>query len=391
MNSGDYIPFLNSKGDCELFKKFYADAKLCRIPIDRLDYTVEVPADQCWVDTGFDGLSEPLDSGRSDKWKEFVRQLGEVDFLLDSVFLEKPNEAKLRPLVTKLLDIAWARKPGYLSVPQFPHADGITNNKINRMLAALASEWRTKSCAKAKFILPIIFTHQRQLVGKTERGPKVKLAASLITRAGAEGYWSVDCSLDDQKGIGNFDKERFPAVISFFEELNQLLTCPLRIAGPYWGLNLVLWARGLATHFAVGLGSTYNHHVTGGFSRKTKARVAIASLRRWVIANNELSVWLGHAIAKLPAGSTEARELDALRLTLDRLQHGDAGKRQIAEVYRNWVTKIEAVAPTGRALALYQDLSTAFVTGRNLPELPSDEGTARRPERVAQQLMLNCL
>ena len=391
MTSGDYIPFLNSKGDCELFKKHYADAKLCRIPIDRLEYAGEASADQCWIDTGFDGLSEPLDNGRSDKWKEFAGQLGDTNFLRDAAFLKKPSEAKLRPLVTKLLGTAWAKKPAYLSVPQFPHADGVANNKINRLLAALAAEWRTKSGAKTKFILPIIFTHQRQLVGKTERSPKVKLAASLIARAGAEGYWSVDCSLDDQRGVGNFDKERFPAIINFFEELNQLTSCPLRIAGPYWGLNLILWTRGLATHFAVGLGSTYNHHVTGGFARKTKVRVAIASLRRWVIANNELAVWLGHAIAKLPVGSTETKELEVLKLALDKLQQGDAGKRQIAEVYRTWIAKIEAVSPTGRALALYQDLSTAFVTGRNLPDLPSDEGTARRPERVAQQLMLNCL
>jgi hypothetical protein len=110
-----------------------------------------------------------------------------------------------------------------------------------------------------------------------------------------------------------------------------------------------------------------------------------------MIANNELEIWLANAAAKLPAGSPERQELEAIKTLLPKLQQGDAGKRQIAEVYKNWVSKIEAVSPSGRALALYQDLSTAFVIGRNLPDLPSDEGTARRPERVAQQLMLNCL
>ena len=391
MTSPDYIPFLNSKGDCEMFKKHFANAKLCRITLDRIEF-IQTPTsmDQCWVDVGFDGFTQPP-AGRGDKWVDFVKQFGDTDFLRDTAFLQKPSEAKLRPLVTKMLDMASAKKPGFLSVPQFPHIDGPTNNKINRLLADIAADWRTKSGSKAKFILPLIFTNQNQLVGKTERAPKVRLAATLIARAGAEGYWSVDCSLDDQKGIGNYDKERFPSIVNFFTELNELKLCALRVAGPYWGLNLVLWARGLATHFAIGLGSTYNHHISGGFARKTKVRIAIASLRRWVIANNELEVWLGHAAAKLSPGSPERQELDGLKLALGKLQQGDAGKRQIAEVYRNWISKIEAISPSGRALALYQDLSTAFVTGRNLPDLPSDEGTARRPERVAQQLMLNCL
>lgn len=331
MTPGDYIPFLNSKGDCELFKKHFPDAKLCRITLDRIEFTqcLTTP-DQCWIDVGFDGFSQPL-SARGEKWANYAKQFGDTGFLLEPTFVEKPIEAKLRPLVNQMLDLAWTKKPGFLSVPQFPHVDGIANNKLNRLLAGLAAEWRTKTGAKTKFILPIIFTNQKQLVGKTERAPKVKLAASLITRSGAEGYWSVDCSLDDQKGTGNFDKERFPSIINFFAELNELASCTLRIAGPYWGLNLILWARGHASHFAIGLGSTYNHHVSGGFARKTKVRVAVACLRRWVIANNELEVWLGHAAAKLPSGSPERSELDALKLTISKLQQGDAGKRQIAD------------------------------------------------------------
>ncbi len=212
-----------------------------------------------------------------------------------------------------------------------------------------------------------------------------------MLRSGADGFWSVDSSLDDQKGTSNFE-QRFASIVRFFEELSVASPCVFKIAGPYWGLNMVLWARCLATHFAIGIGSTFNYHITGGFfQNKASTRVAIAALRRWVLANNELELWLDEAAQKLAPGSIERCELEQLRKDIPQLLQGDSAKRQIASIYKDWITKIETVAPQGRALALYQDLSSAFVTGRNLKDLPSAEGTARRPERVAQQLMLNCL
>ena len=64
---------------------------------------------------------------------------------------------------------------------------------------------------------------------------------------------------------------------------------------------------------------------------------------------------------------------------------------QIAKFYKGWFDEIEAVPRPGRALALYQMLSSAYVLGKALPSLPSSERTARRPERVAEYFMLNCL
>ena len=66
-------------------------------------------------------------------------------------------------------------------------------------------------------------------------------------------------------------------------------------------------------------------------------------------------------------------------------------RMQVATFYKEWFDKISAVSPPGRALALYQDLSSAFVIGKKLPDLPNDEGTARKPWQVAKQLMVNCL
>ena len=41
-------------------------------------------------------------------------------------------------------------------------------------------------------------------------------------------------------------------------------------------------------------------------------------------------------------------------------------------------------------MALFQDLSTAYALGKSLPDL-EDEGTGRRPEAIAEPLMLSCL
>ena len=74
-----------------------------------------------------------------------------------------------------------------------------------------------------------------------------------------------------------------------------------------------------------------------------------------------------------------------------KLQTSANGKMQIAKFYKSWFDKFSSLPYAGRALALYQDLSSSYVLGKTLKNLPKEEGTARRPERVAQQLMMNCL
>jgi hypothetical protein len=73
------------------------------------------------------------------------------------------------------------------------------------------------------------------------------------------------------------------------------------------------------------------------------------------------------------------------------LQVKNEARWQVAQFYKNWFDKFSALPPSGRALALYQDLSSAYVLGKTLPKLPEEEKTARSPARVAKQLMLNCL
>jgi hypothetical protein len=185
--------------------------------------------------------------------------------------------------------------------------------------------------------------------------------------------------------------QRFPGIIEFFRELKAAAHLETVVAGPYWGLGLVLWARGLVTHFGVGLGSAYRYHIPGGMAHGPKTRIAPECLRRWVSSTADLQEWLVKSAAKLPNGSVEQQELRTLAAQYPALLDPRISKRQVAKSHRNWSQKIAAVAISGRAVAIFQDLSSAFVTGKALDNLPDEDGPGRRPELVAEQLMLNCL
>jgi len=95
-----------------------------------------------------------------------------------------------------------------------------------------------------RMILPLIFTHQDQINGKTERNPKIQQATRCYHEAQADGFWVVDKTLTDDNGSRTLRNIRFPAIISLHQEINEAIPSKIRVAGPYWGLNLVLWARG---------------------------------------------------------------------------------------------------------------------------------------------------
>lgn len=388
-----HVPFLRSNLDLAIYKDHYIDAPFVRIALDKIQYLTSLPKPEtAWIDLGFDGVPSLKTPRDDDKYQAFINRHGDIRFANDAAFQLKPDVKRLTVPVEAMLDEALAFNPGFISIPQLPQEDDVGPNKVNRLLASIAGDWRSKRKAKVCLILPVIFTSPKQLTKKTDRNPRIKQICSLIERSEADGIWSVDASLDDQRGVAKFETERFPGIIDFFEEFGNACKVSHVIAGPYWGLNIVLWARGLITHLAIGLGSTYTYHCPGGFRPNTpNARIAIACLRRWVNISFELRSWLEETRDKLATGSPERLEVESLLLAFPGLQTREAGKKQIARVYREWLNKLGAMSASGRALGLYQDLSSAFVTGRTLQEFPPAELSARRPERVAQQLMMNCL
>ena len=173
-------------------------------------------------------------------------------------------------------------------------------------------------------------------------------------------------------------------------KIKEKLNPSIHVAGPYWGLNLILWARGIITNPAFAIGSGYQYYRPGGQMNRAVPRMAIPPLRRWAKANSHLKIWLMNSarqVKHLPEGAV----FEHLHNKYKALSLTKRHKNQIAKEYYNWFTEIETISKEGRALALFQDLSKAYVLGTQLDDIHSEDGVSRKPDIVAKQLMLNCL
>jgi hypothetical protein len=382
------IVFANSKADCENIKESYADV-VVRVPLFRSKELLPcLPKEtRVWMDPCFDGY--PTARKDSDWFQAMKDVLPEHARLMNEAFVASPDKNVLLDACRTIVDAMLQHRPDWVSVPQLPQSEGVVHNKINRLLAQAFAKALQEKRFRGKSMLPAVFTHQEQSNKKTERNQRVACIKRCAQEANADGIWTVDASVADQSGAGPLATVRFPGLIALQEEIAEATNASIRVTGPYWGLNLVLWARGLATHPASGVGSGYQYYVSGGLIKGSVARLALAPLRRWARADHDLKSWLGKAVTKLGADPAAAVFSEMAKnfgaLTRDR------GKRQIAKFYRAWFDKLESVAPTGRALALFQDLSSAYAIGAMLPAVESEEGTARPPGIVAQQLMMRCL
>jgi len=83
-------------------------------------------------------------------------------------------------------------------------------------------------------------------------------------------------------------------------------------------------------------------------------------------------------------------ELTEVAGRLAALQEYNRSREQVAGFYKRWVDIIARAPKGGRSMALFQDLSAAYALGKSLMPF-RNEGTARRPESVAEPLMMICL
>lgn len=388
--AAEHVPFVNTERDCGILRSVFADSEFVRVPLRGCkDLVAKLPAGpKIWVDAGIDGLDRwPVE----DKYKQYLEAFSDSDRVADPVFREKPDAAAVRRFVNCVLDACATVRPTWLSIPQLPMTADSTRNRINRELASATRQWAANSRFAGRLVLPVVFTHQSQVNLKTARTPKVTLVTQCYNLAGAHGAWVVDSSLMDQEGSRPLEQTRFPGLINLHQELLGCLpTDAFVIAGPYWGMNMVLWARGLIRYPAMGLGNYYQYHLPGSRLQQGKSRVALGSLKRWVVVSQSFQAWLTAALKVIPASDPAHLEFAELLTRFSTLLRG-TNREQVARVYKAWFGSLVAVPAAGRALAMYQQLSSAYVLGKSLPELPKDEGSARRPERVAQQLMLACL
>ncbi len=392
----DHIPFITGEDGGNLVKKAYADSDIVRVPLDRAGRFIPLKptSAKAWLDPCVDGMDD-LETRRSlpdkkNSWFDFMKACANFEKVGTPTYHAKPVPAEVYAFVKAVLDKCAAHKPAWITVPQLPLVENSDRNKINRALAAATGKWKSSTGFTGRLILPIVLTHQEQVNGKTARNPKVQQAERCYHDAQADGFWVVDKSLTDDNGSSTLINKRFPGVIDLHEELNDRISSKIRIAGPYWGLNLVLWARGLVDHPAIGIGSGYQFFLAGGHTKQPSAKLALPSLRRRVGVGPQLKTWLDAAIAKLAPSHPAHAEFSEIKKQYTVLSQPDRAREQVATFYKQWFDIIAAVPKAGRSMAMFQDLSVAYALGKSLPDL-DDEGTARRPEAVVQPLMLSCL
>lgn len=227
------------------------------------------------------------------------------------------------------------------------------------------------------------------------RDDKLDRALECYEESESDGVWIVDSSLLDQNRNEKYRK-RYSKLIEFHELIkNKLPNSAIKIGGPYWGINLVLWARELCDFPAMNLGTSYAYYISCGASKQGKVRLSIPPLRRWAVAKG-LKSWLNDCQKKLNPNDMAYKEFEYLIDNFDTITNREVAFRQIAQFQKKWYDKIETIPKAGRALGLYQDLSAAFVLGKQLPSLPesvlpNSPIAIREAGKVAEQLMLNCL
>jgi hypothetical protein len=387
----EYIPFITSQAVLKLVNTHYPDAEFSHVPLELLTRGISIPHSiKVWVDGGVDGFGDFLNRPTVASWYQLMKKLPEFDKLGDSAFVSKPDKDFVRMFVEALLDKCAAYKPAWISVPQLPFANDTKHNKINRALAEASGGWKSAKNYSGRFILPVIITHRSQIKRKIERNPKIEQVRRCYQESQADGFWVVDTCLCDEEGSATLRKERFGEIIAFHKELNEKVPARIKIGGPYWGMNLVLWAKGLVDYPATGIGGGFKYFLSGGRGNPPSARLAITHLRRRVEAV-QLNSWLEKAMKILGQNHPAHKEFEHLKKHLGLYADSrEAAQTQVAKFYKSWFDSIASNPKAGRSLALFQDLSAAYALGHSLPEFEKAEA-ARKAESIAEPLMLNCL
>ena len=88
--------------------------------------------------------------------------------------------------------------------------------------------------------------------------------------------------------------------------------------------------------------------------------------------------------------SNSYKSLKAILDDFDNIGTQTTSRRQIAKFYSEWFASLEDADPASRQLVLFQDFSAAYVLGKTLTTLPSNE-QPKQPERVPKSFMMFCL
>jgi len=388
----NYIPFIFSNKDIDLLKDYYADTKCVRIALEKTDLIKLIPSNlKIWLDANVDIFHNRLPA--DNKLRKIYSKFDPNDLISDADFQRSPDRQYLQEFIYSILNHCSAYNPYLLSIPQLPLVEKPNRYKINKLMLQFTVEWQEKQKYRGGWILPLIICNQSLINRKPLRDRIIEYVKKSNDIRNLAGIWAVESTLNDNQASGTFGTKRFPNLIEFHKSLRQSINPNTKIiAGPYWGMNLILWARGLITHMAFGLGKGYQYFIASGTRRTGSARIALPPLKRLVVVEGELEEWLKKARKHLKGDPITSLAFEDILRNLKNYYANETAHMQVAKFYKEWISSYDNLPPDGRALALYQDFSNAFVLGKKIKRLlPPSAKSARAPEKVVQQFMLNTL
>lgn len=400
------IPFVNGTQDSQMVRDEMAGCETVRLLVssvfrdDSILRTLPRSTSR-WIDPVLEGLggwraqrAAGSDEESDDSWTEFVRTIPQHETILRQDFHEKPDASAIAAATEYVLEKCRELDAAWITVPQRPYGIGGGSNKINKRYAEATAMWAQAHRFAGGLVVPAVIEKAAVMDSKTERKRKITVVKDVLAITGARLVWIVDKGLRDWELSKSGGSARLPKLVALHEELHS--ECSRAggidvIAGPYWAMNLVLWARGLCKWPGIACGTGPRYHSPGGFIKKAVSRVFVRPLLRLERADGELRRWLDMALDRLDKGTPARGQLEELRQNIQRYMDDRlAARQQVVRGYTDWVRRLEATPPEGRCLALYQDFSSAYVLGTRLPNLPGT-GPGRQAGAFAKAMMMNCL
>ncbi|MEE9443228.1 MAG: hypothetical protein V3V99_11250 [candidate division Zixibacteria bacterium] len=394
----EIIPFVLSHKDCAFVNSHFPKISIAKVGLNKAsNFIPKLPSGtNIWIDAGIDCLVKgmPSDSG----YLKYLRGFTHVENIAEIDFQKRPKRDIINEFVVSVLNETNKIQASWTSVPQLPIAFKHSVLRINALLATSTGEWILNNETNSHFILPVILEHENQTRYSVQRTRILNHINKCYRLSNAKGVWVVDCDLKDFSGSDTMGNRRLPNLIKFHRDLRKLLGAEsIIISGPYWGANILLLARGLSSHSAIKMGVLPQYFLPGqipyGLKSQAKIRIALQPLKRLAVASPSLQKWLIEITkGEIRHQGAQKELLNILKKFNSYADNPNNAKRQIVDFYKDWIESILGVPDSGRALALYQSLSEAYVLGKEIKKhLPRDEQPGASPEKVAQQLMLNCL
>ncbi len=387
------IATVSSKRDCELVRHSYGRNTIVRTELFKSAALKDsVKGLVHWVDPCFEVF---LQQKLNEEANTFYGGLDPEFFLSKGKFDPKADKILVSEIAKRALEKGATLGPAWIGIPLLPIKREVIRKKLNRCLAESAAQWKLEKGFGGRLILPFVLENEDLIESKDGQDYLLRLIDEFSSTVSFDALWIVAPFLDDDSGRPR-DQKLARRLVEFH---GRVFATKARgsawdiIAGPYWGLNIVLWAKGITDYPLVGAGRRFQYAFTGGVPHGTaKVRTAIPVLRRLAVVGPDLKSWLSQASSKPGLEHNVRDQFRKLEAVISSyVRSPEKAREQIIEFYSAWMESIERQPMQTRALALYQDLSNAYVCGKLIAiPLPKSE-SARRPEIVAQQLMLNVL